>query len=390
MPRIAVLFEFPTLNGGEHSMLAVMGMLNKQADMEFVAIAPATGPLAEKLRQIGISVEHFTVRCKKGIRQPPESLHIELQRILQNVRPDLLHANSLSMSRLVGQLSLPPSLACRRTGHLRDIIGLKKKVISDLNANDGLVAVSAATRNYHVSQGLQADRCQVIYNGVDTAQFAPRDREEARREVFPELPLQAKIVLNVGQICLRKGQRAAAAAVCELLTHRRDVYLVVVGERHSQKQESRTYEAALTEQFAAIGRSQHLRQIGYRSDIPRLMNASDVLLHTAHQEPFGRTLLEAAASGLPIVATSVGGTPEMLRHKRDALLVGSNDHRNLQHSLQQLLSDSILATQLAVSARERMVEKFSLASAAENLSQFWRWQHASGQQNAAHGASADG
>lgn len=371
MTHVAILFEFPTLNGGEQSMLAVLEHVRSNAGFRFTAIAPSSGPLAERLAELQISLRRFDVRDEAGTRRSASDLQRELASLVGDIQPDLLHANSLSMCRLTGQLSPDLGILCCRTGHLRDIIKLNATVIRDLNQNNGLIAVSHATRDFHTAQGLDESRCHVIHNGVDTNRFQKSSDHSLRSRLLPDVPIDHKVVLNVGQICLRKGQLLAAQAVCNVLSNRRDVHLVLVGERHSAKQETIEFEDAIRNEFASRGLAHHLHMMGYRSDVADLMNAADLLVHAAHQEPFGRTLLEAASCGLHIAATSVGGTAEMLRPSTDAILIPSRDIQAMADAIETILSSPQDARQLSKSAQNRVATHFRIEHAAENLGRFW-------------------
>ena len=352
-------------------MLAVMKALIGNSTFRFSAIAPTDGDLADELRRLEIPLNAFATRDDSGKKLPASVLHENLANRILAIQPDILHSNSLSMSRLIGQLPASACRGVRRTGHLRDIIKLNKTVVCDLNANDRLVAVSAATKQFHVAQGLNSDRCAVIYNGVDLQLFCPRAGCDPSVVSTSQLPVRSKVVLCAGQICLRKGQLVLAQAVCQLLQKRDDIYLMVVGERHSAKLESIQYEAAIQTQFDTANRASHLHMLGYRSDMHVLMNAADMLVHASHQEPFGRTLLEAAASGLPIIATNVGGTSELLRHEQDAILVEPDQPEQLSAAMVRMIDQPQLAGTLAESARDRVVQMFSIERAAQELAEFW-------------------
>lgn len=367
--HVAILFEFPTLNGGEQSMLSVLRHLKSESSLRFTAIAPPDGPLAAALSGLSISHQPFSLRGSDNTRRPTAQLLDELADLAIKLNVQLLHANSLSMSRLTGQLRRSCPLVC--TGHLRDIMKLKNKVISDLNNNNGLVAVSNAVKDFHVSQGLPSKQCHVIYNGVDTIQFQPRVNQSVRNTLLSDVPADAKVLLNVGQICLRKGQLDLARSVCPLTKSRPELHLVLVGERHSAKQESIEYERAIRTTFSECSREAHLHMPGFQNQIPQLMNAAHMLVHSARQEPFGRVLLEAAACGLPIIATDVGGTHEMLRHGKEALLVQPDNSREMTTAIETLLSDPQLADRLSAAARSRITERFNVRQAAEALRQFW-------------------
>ena len=297
-------------------------------------------------------------QLQQALRQPE----------LQQHPVDVLHANSLSMARLVGRL--PPGNV-RRTGHLRDIIGLNRTVIRDLHANDRLIAVSHATRNFHVQQGLDAAGCTVIYNGVDTQRFCPAASDSLRQSLFPQIPHEAVIVLNVGQICLRKGQRDLADIVARWPADRPPLHLVLAGERHASKAESLTFEKDIGAIFDDAGRAERLHCLGYRSDVPQLMNAADLLVHSARQEPLGRVLLEAAACELPIIATDVGGTREILQHERHGWLVAAETDA-LQQAMWRAITNRQQAVQYAAAARQRVCESFDVRTAARELAVFWK------------------
>lgn len=369
-PHIAVLFEFPTLNGGEHSMLSVLESLQTDCSLRFTAIAPPSGPLAERLSALRIPIAPLTIRAQGGSKRDTPELLSELSDILASIQPDVLHANSLSMSRLTGRGRGDLPVRCC-TGHLRDIMKLSASTIRDMNHLDRIVAVSCATKDFHVAQGLSAERTDVVYNGVDTARFCRGDQASARQKLLPQLPPTARVILNVGQICLRKGQLDLAQAAVTLLSETEDLHLVLVGKRHSEKAESIAYEQAIVDAFESSGRTGHLHRPGYCENIEEWMNAADVLVHTARQEPLGRVLLEAAACELPIIATDVGGTSEILQHQHSASLIPPADQSSLQTVLQNALRNPAGNRTLATRAVERIHQTFRVPQAAARLHEFW-------------------
>lgn len=375
--KIMLLFEFPTLNGGEHSMLSCLKQLNQteasQRQFEFCAAGPAHGPLAKQLSDLDVPLTQFETHDPAGIKFSPAKLQDQMRSVLSSVNPHLVHSNSLSMSRNVGRMSDETFETMVRTGHLRDIIKLNRAAIDDLNRNDALIAVSDAARDFHVSRGLHAHRCQTIYNGVDTDLFAPADYQATSFQGLSELQNDAILVLNVGQICLRKGQLDLATAIVNLLPDNPRLHLILAGNRHSQKAESIQYEAAIHEAFSNVGMEDHLHCLGYQPNVQNLMNAADVLVHTAKQEPLGRALLEAAACELPIIATNVGGTAEILTDQETAVLVPP-DTNCLQTALSRFLQDRGTAAAAAKTARNKIQSEFSITAAANRLAAFWQNQ----------------
>ena len=285
------------------------------------------------------------------------------------VRPDLAHGNSLAIGRLLGPVKTLAGVCT--VAHLRDIMKLSAKAVGDLNQNTRLLAVSEATRTFHIGQGLSASRTIVVYNGVDGDQFRPRPKNvELRRQL--SVSADAIMVLTVGQIGLRKGLDVLADAAVQIVADHHRMQFVVVGERNSSKAESIEFERQFVATFEAAGVRDHLHLTGYRHDVAQLMSESDLLVHPARQEPFGRVLLEAAATGLPIVATAVGGTEEMLVDGENARFVVPDDPRALESAVVELILDVPLRHRLGAAARRHVRRCFSKSQAASDLNRVWR------------------
>jgi len=150
------------------------------------------------------------------------------------------------------------------------------------------------------------------------------------------------------------------------------VHYVLVGERYSEKYENVTYEAEIIRRFASGPLAGRAHRLGRRNDIERLMNKADLLVHPARQEPLGRVLLEAAASGLPILATHVGGTPEIVEDGVSARLIPPNNAPALAEALIELYDDGEKRARFAAAARRRAEAEFSIERAAGELAAVWR------------------
>jgi len=370
--KIAILCEYGTLNGGEQSLLAVLHELRNEA-VEFVVLAPAKGPLSEQLHTIGIKHLPISYSDDNGVEFTRPQKIERLAGIVIESGANLLHANSLSMGRFSGVLNQRIDIPC--TAHLRDIIRLKNAVVADLNQNTAMVAVSEATRRYHIEQGLSDKRLFTIHNGIEPTKFYPSNESSSdeRRQWRAELgiPDDAFVVATIGQICLRKGQNVFAAAICDAIESVPNLHVVIVGERYSSKDESIAFERQLHEQFQSSGISHRVHWLGYRDDIPRTLRSIDVLVHSAHQEPLGRVLLEAAACGCAIIATDVGGTPEILVHTRSALLITPGHVETLSSKIRDVASDVPMREQLKAGAFEAS-RQFHIRDKARELLQFWK------------------
>ena len=268
-------------------------------------------------------------------------------------------------SALGSEIGVPSS------AHLRDIIGLSQGAVRQLNANRALVAVSQAVRDYHAAQGIDAARMHVVYNGIDTERPA-RGRSAVPLRDELGLPADAFLVATIGQICLRKGQDVFANAAIIAAPKMPDSHFLVIGERYSEKTESVLYEEAIGFEVGVAGLSGRFHRLGYRSDIERLLTEIDLVVHCARQEPFGRVLLEAAAAERPIIATTVGGTGEMLVDSESAILIPPDNPECLADAMVRLHGDPPQRRRIAAAAKARVMARFSAEKSARGLGEIWR------------------
>lgn len=369
MPRALLLCEYPALNGGERSLLAVLPTMQR-AGWEFDALAPVDGALDDALSEFrvdNVATSRWqtpnVVRHDDRFRQIGDALGAK--------RYDLVHANSLSTSVLAGAVS--HDFGVPTIGHLRDIVGLSRTKYALLNLHSRLLAVSEAVKRFHQSKGLSAEKTYVLHNGIDLGVFRPVDRSPADwsnslREQLG-IPNAAIIIGLIGQISLRKGFDIALAAAAPLLQRDFRVHVVIVGKRHSDKEETVRFERDLHAVSADARVADRVHYLGTRDDVSQLLPQFSLLLHTARQEPLGRVLLEAAACGVPVVATDVGGTREIFpREELDgALFVPVDDGAATQAAIEQVLGDENKAAAMSIAGRNRIAAAFSVEQSAAGL-----------------------
>ncbi|MCH2180390.1 MAG: glycosyltransferase family 4 protein [Mariniblastus sp.] len=366
--RVLLLGEYGWRNGGENSFLAIAPSLIQQG-FEFVAAVPAGTEFSTALAELGCDLVDLQL-FHRDQRKSQEQIRIDLDQLVRSVQPDLVHCNSLSTSRLAGPVTRAANVPS--VGYLRDILRLSAKAIQDISEMDQLVAVSRATRDYHVAAGIPAGKVEVIYNGVDLEQFAPRSGTgslQAERGI----PTGDRIILCVGQIGIRKGTEIVLDSFSRLAAKDPSLQLFLAGDRHSKKQEAIEYEKQLKATSASSSCSSRIHWLGRIDGIPNLMNEAVLLLHAAHQEPLGRVLLEAAASGLPFVATRVGGTPEIVEGT-GIELVPAGDTAEMCRVAQRILECPGEERRTARELRDQAVHRFSLRQCAEKIGNLYRQQ----------------
>ena len=369
MPHILLVCEYTTLNGGERSMLVTLPGLRKQG-FRISVVTGSSGPLVEKLKGLDVRTRSFAFHDERGRRFPQSTLREGLARLVEYEAPQLVHANSVAMSRLLGpvmRIAGRPSL-----GHLRDIVKLSPTAIADLSCHNRLVAVSQATREWFVKAGIRPTKIHVTKNGVDLDVFKPRPQTGyLHRKLL--LPSNALLMAAVGQIGLRKGFDIVLEAMRHVLKRHHNSHLIVVGERYSEKAESRRFAEQLRHRADTEALRGRVHFLGYRDDIHLVLPELTLLVHAARQEPYARVLIEGAATGIPIVATRVGGTTEIFPpNTHAACLVAPENPLETANAIDHLLSDSALRMAMGSAARRRAVENFGIAVATESLAGHYR------------------
>ncbi len=211
-----------------------------------------------------------------------------------------------------------------------------------------VVAVSDATRAGLVRQGYPAERTVTIHNGIEEA--AP---------VAAVRLAEGPTVLEVARLAEVKGQRALIRALRDL-----DATAVLVGR---DLEHGGAYARELENEAARLGVSERVVLAGHRDDVPALLEGCDVVCLPSTVEGLPLVLLEAMARGKPVVATAVGGTPELVADDETGLLVPPGDAGALASALARVLADRELARRLGEAGRARVAAEFSADEAARRV-----------------------
>jgi glycosyltransferase involved in cell wall biosynthesis len=230
----------------------------------------------------------------------------KIARLLRRERASLLltyHTAADLLGPLPARAIGVPVLSCRRDDgftkkalHVRIQRGVNRIVT-------GMIAVSrSVAATVERDEGYPGERIQVIWNGEDLSRFTPgpsRVREELG------LPPEACLAITVGSLTPVKDHRSQLAAFARAAVAEPRLRLLVVGDGPLRAE----LEAEALRQLPDPGR---IRFLGHRKDIPELLRASDLYLQTSLTEGFSNAILQAMASGLPVIATAVGGNPELV------------------------------------------------------------------------------
>lgn len=314
--------------------------------------------LVRRTRWAGEGLRQGTPRL--GARQAWEVLRLATGAARLGRRADLLYANSpkaLIVAALAGSLSRRPVLWYMHDRFDSEHFSAEAIRLSVRLANRSAVRVLANSKDTAATfarAGGRTDSLHVAYYGLDPEPFADLGADQRpllRRDLgFSERP----IVGVFGRLTPWKGQDVVLAA----LVHVPAVDVLFVGD----PSEDPEYAAALERRAAELGLSRRVRFAGFRADVPRLMQAVDLVVHSATApEPFGRVVVEAMLAGRPVIATGSGGVPEIVEPGVNGWLVAPGDVPALAAAIRAALADPEGSAAIARTARKHARARFSSA-----------------------------
>jgi glycosyltransferase involved in cell wall biosynthesis len=335
------------LYGGARQVLYLLEGL-RGGDVESVLACATGSAIAQEAGSRGERVHTMPIG---GDLDP--LLGWRLYRLIRRERPDVVHLHSRRgadvQGALAARLAGVRTVLSRRVDHppgrtlLRWRYGLYDRVI----------AISEEIRRVLLAAGVDAGKVVCVPSAVDPGRF---DHPVAHNLLCAALglPRDAVVIGVVAQLIERKGHRyllRAVPSILEAVPHARVVCFGRGPMARSIRAEAR-----------ALGIGDRVVRAGFRSDMERLLGAIDVVVHPATAEGLGVGVLEAAAAGRPIVASAVGGIPEIVRDGETGLLVPPRDSEALARAVLRVLGDSGLAQRLGEAARAHVSERFSVAA----------------------------
>jgi glycosyltransferase involved in cell wall biosynthesis len=355
---VRVMHVIETLeNGGAERVLASIANNLPPQYRSYVCCLKNSGPVSEQLRNLERPI--FELRRKSGNSYVGA---MALAKVIRHNRIDIVHAHNWSTfceSIIGGHIARVKKIVNTIHGihfsYLDNRPPIAKRILRNAvekmicRASSNICAVSENVRRHIVQDvGLSDGNISVIYNGISAGGI-----DNGREEPIAERRSPEFVVCWAGRLATVKSLPNLLQAVAILKSRNVNISVNLVGDGPERE--------SLVKEMNSLGIEDRIRFIGYTPDVRPYLSAADVFVLPSQYEGFSMALLEAMSAGLPVVASNVGGNPEIVVDGATGLLVKSGDSLGLAESLLTLYRDHDLKTRMGQEGKRRVMQEFSTA-----------------------------
>lgn len=368
--KVLYVNHTPEISGAERSLLSLLAALPDTVDRR---VAAPPGRLAAAVEELGIPLTTITGTAGSLRLHPlhtPRTLGelsvaaLQVRRAARRHRADLVHANSIRAGIVLGLGRLSPAAT---VVHVRDCLppGLLTTATMRLIA---ATATAVVANSRYTARSVRAAapgaHLEVVHNPVDLERWDPVriDRVRARAHLG-EAGKRELLLGVVAQLSPWKGQDTAIEALRLLREEGIDAHLLLIGSAkfvaRATRFDNEAYVASLRARVADAGLEDRVSWLGEREDVPELMRALDILLLPSSEEPFGRALIEAMALGVPVLATNVGGPPEIIDDGREGYLLAPEEPAAWAQAIRRIAESPDRGRAMGLAGRRRVERAFT-------------------------------
>ena len=321
------------------------------------------GGMPKILQNLSVACKHLNMFWRTI---PFESYYIAY--MLNKMRVDIIHIHHIPLYlRVAKAVELSRVKGVVFTEHAKFSIQRSKSLQQGCREAaqqaDYFTTISSDLKNYFVHAfNIPDSRIQVILNGVDVIRFNPEKKNSMLRSMLPD-DFTGKILIHVGRLAEAKDHKTLLGTMRLLRKHGHGVALFLVGDGELRP--------AIEQQIADLDLKQHVRMLGMRTDVDRLLLGADMFVMSSQREGLPMVLMEAMSCGLPVVSTDVGGIAEIIRNHETGLLIEPKRSDLLAQAIENILNSSDDGESLGRRARKVIIEKYSLAAVAESYARLY-------------------
>ena len=369
--RIRILYYSHTglISGAEHVLLNTLAVLNRSA-FEAVAVCPSEGELRPRIEKLSVPVwpvnslnARFTLNPAALLRYLHSFYKVvaSFRSTVLDLAPDAIHANSVRSGLVATGATFGTGI--RILWHVHD--DLPRHPISTLirlgayfSKRSIFLAVSASTAHVFCGRLPFGDRMHILHNGIDLKRFPERQGVEADFRELLRISKEDFLLCAVGMINPRKDLLGLLRAFRVVHDRCPKAHLAVVGQPIFNRDD--LYFDEVGQLSKRLGLDSVVHFTGSQKDIPSVLRGSNLLVLNARVEPFGLVLVEAMASGTPVLATRVGGIPEIVSDNETGFLVPPAKPEELAARLLEIIGNPDSLKRVARNASVSVVPRFSM------------------------------
>jgi glycosyltransferase involved in cell wall biosynthesis len=365
--NIVFIIDGLGMGGAERLMVPILKNLNREwfePRVCFFQIRNGS-PIAEDIRALNVPVDFLPIpylRDMMGI--------LRLRKYLKDVNADLVHTQ-LEFADVFGNIAAKllrlPSVSTVHTMPAQDM-ELRSRIHQEVELFclrkfcNAIISVSEEAREFYLKiSKIPPDKLRTIYNGVDISSLvnvtAQKDPYSIREQFG--IPQDAKLLVTVAVLRELKGIQFMIRALPLILSKYSDVYYLIVG--------SGPYKDALVYEVERVGVKSRVIFSGQRSDVNQILLAADIFALPTLTEALPTVLAEAMAARLPIVASAVGGIPEMILDGENGILTSPSDSQTLADACISLLTDTKRAKAMGEAGWQVVNRKFNIQIQVKQL-----------------------
>jgi len=373
--RVAMIhWAFPPIIGGVETHLMLLGpeLVNRGWHVDLLTAAVDGQPEVFRwggMRIVRSPLMDLNTLTLERMRTLADQIYKVQRGFIETAAPDVIHAHNMhyfspvhleGLIRIAKRKRIPLVL----TAHNVWEDNLWQEMLAYKDAWDGIIAVSHFIKRELVRWGYAGERVKVIHHGIDTLKFSPgteRDRAAALRR-YPKLA-NRRVFFHPARMSLAKGSDYVVKALGKMVRELPDIILVLAGIE-------KTVDWGSYQQREIAYIMQLIEDLGLKDNVfvsffpwhrmPDLYRLAEFVVYpSSFEEPFGLVMLEAMATGKPIIVTDAGGMPEVVRDGVTGFIVPKRDADALAERCLTLLRYPALARQMGELAREEVMAKYT-------------------------------
>jgi glycosyltransferase involved in cell wall biosynthesis len=350
------------IGGGQVSLIGVLKGLDPRY-FKAIVVSPSPGTQVDTLKSLNIQTEIIQTKSFKKLHL--FSFISSLRKFSDLIRKEnigIVHSNAACsresfLGALAARINKIPFVF-----HVRvlDSSWLSEKLLVALSSKVIVISEAVARKFNWVRP---KDKVVRIYNGVDLQEYS---MEKIRIDLKSELKISpdSLVIATAGTLVPMKGFGYFLEAAGKLVKVYPNLKFIIAGE---SVERFRGYEFKLKSLVGSLGLKEKVSFIGMRKDFSSVLAITDIFVLPTLREAFGRVLIEAMSMGKPLVATNIGGIPEVVDNGTTGILVPPKDSKAIAWALEVLIKDREKSREMGIAARKRAQDLFGVEQCVQNI-----------------------